>query len=198
MDSPEFSEARVTEMVAGVAKYLREERELYLSASEPLTTHWKSTVQPYFLKTLLDSVRIVVLVEGARIPPPSFYAQAVALSSGNFPDFVHLASVTYIDIIVFNEAVAARTLFHGLVHAQQFAFLGLERYAGLYLRGFLKTRSWVRIPLEEQAFKLEERFMIHPPKPFSVQEEIKLWASQGRYQSSASVAAEPEQPEPTR
>jgi hypothetical protein len=123
----------------------------------------------------------VILTDGVRIPPPFFHAEAVALSSGNFPDFVHLASVTYVDIIVFHEAITPRTLFHGLVHAQQFAALGLEPYAGLYLRGFLKTRSWLGIPLEEQAFKLEERFMTAPSKPFSVEEEVNFWASQGRY-----------------
>jgi hypothetical protein len=180
MDPSQFSEPNVAGMVAGVTKYLRDDRALYFPASEPLVLEWKTSLRPYFPNSLLDTVRTVTL-NGARIPPPTFYAKAVALSSGNFPDFVHLASVTYIDIIVFNEAIAPRTLFHGLVHAQQFACLGLEPYVELYVRGFLKTRSWVRIPLEEQAFKLEERFMMTPPKPFSVEEEIKLSLSQGRY-----------------
>jgi len=39
------------------------------------------------------------------------------MSSGNFPDFVHLASITYLDVIVFNDEIAVRMLFHGLVHA---------------------------------------------------------------------------------
>jgi len=181
-DLSQFSEGRVAEMVAGVANYLRDERALYRPTSEPLAEHWKATVELYFAKALLDAVRTVILPQGARIPPPYFYAEAMALSSGTFPDFVHLASVTYIDIVVFNEAIALRTLFHALVHAQQFAYLGLEKYARLYLRGFLKTRSWLRIPLEEQAFKLEERFMVVPPKPFSVEDEVTLWASQGRYE----------------
>ena len=75
------------------------------------------------------------MLEGARIPPPHFYAEAMALSSGNFPDFVDLASGTYIDVLVFNEAITPRALFHELVHAQQFATLGLESYVGLYVRG---------------------------------------------------------------
>jgi hypothetical protein len=104
------------------------------------------------------------------------------MSSGTFPDFVHLASVTYIDIIVFNGAMAPRTLFHGLVHAQQMASLGLERYVGLYVRGFLKTRSWITIPLEAQAFSLEARFMMTPPELFSVEEEVKFCTGQGRYE----------------
>jgi len=180
-DPAQLPEDRVTEMIAGVVKYYRDERALYLRASDPLSTKWKTAVQHYFPKALLDAVRTIELEE-ARIPPPFFYAEAVALSSGNFPDFVHLASVTYIDIIVFNEAIKPRTLFHGLVHAQQFACLALESYVGLYVRGFLKTRSWTHIPLEEQAYKLEERFMTNPPNPFSVEEEVKRWASEGRYQ----------------
>jgi hypothetical protein len=180
MDPSQFSEARVSEMINGVVKYLREERALYLRASEPLSANLRTAVQAYFPKSLLEIVRTVRL-EGARIPPPPFYAEAVAISSSPFPDFVHIASVTYVDIIVFNGEIAPRTLFHGLVHAQQMASLGLEPYVGYYVRGFVKGRSWVGIPLEAQAFKLEERFVMSPPEPFSVEEEVKLWADQRRY-----------------
>jgi hypothetical protein len=182
MDPLQISEARVAEMAAGVAKYLRDERTLYVPTSEPLAANWKAIVQHYFPKALLDTIRTVILTEGVRVPPPFFYAEAVALSSGNFPDFVHLASITYVDIVVFHAAITPRKLFHGLVHAQQFASLGLEAYAGLYLRGFLRTRSWLSIPLEQQAFKLEERFMSAPTTPFSVEEEVKFWASQAAYE----------------
>jgi hypothetical protein len=180
MDPAEFPEARVAKMIAGVAAYLRQERALYLPASHPLTSAWKATVLPYFSTTLLDAVKTVTL-EGARIPPPPFYAEAVALSAGRFPDFVHLASVTYIDVIVFNDAIAPRPLFHGLVHAEQMAHLKLDKYVSFYLRGFLKMRSWVNIPLEAQAFQLEARFSMTPPELFSVEEEIKRWESEGRY-----------------
>ena len=89
--------------------------------------------------------------------------------------------MTYLDIIVFNDAIAPRTLFHGLVYAQQMASLGLENYAGFYLRGFLKTRSWITIPLEVQAYQLEGRFVRIPPEVFSVEEEINLWARNNRF-----------------
>jgi hypothetical protein len=180
MDPPQFSEARVAEMIAGVVNYFQQERALYLRAGEPLAENWKTAVHSYFPETLLDTVKTVTL-EGARIPPPPFYVEAMALSAGNFPDFVHLASVTYMDIIVFNGAIALRTLFHGLVHAQQMASLGPEQYVEFYVRGFLKTRSWIMIPLEAQAFNLEARFMMTRPELFFVEEEVKLWADQGRY-----------------
>jgi len=103
------------------------------------------------------------------------------MSSGNFPDFVHLASITYLDVIVFNGGIAVRTLFHALVHAAQMAFLGLDRYADFYLRGFVKCRSWIAIPLEAQAYQLDTRFAMSPSTTFSVEEEIETWAEQGKY-----------------
>lgn len=180
MGPPPVPEPQVADIISGVTDYMRKEQALYLPASDPLSAEWKSALQQYFPASLLGTVRTVTL-EGARIPPPPFYAKAMALSSGHFPDFVHLASVTYIDVIVFNEKIAARTLFHGLVHAQQMNFLGLDDYVGHYVRGFVKTRSWLHIPLETQAFKLEERFQMSPPEKFSVEEEVKLWASENRY-----------------
>ncbi len=180
MDPAELTEARVAEMVSGVMAYLRRERELYFRASEPLSVGWRTAVQAYFSGTLLDSIRTIIL-KGARIPPPPFYSEAMAMSSGNFPDFVHLASITYLDTIVFHDEILLRTLFHGLVHATQMAFLGLDRYADLYVRGFVKSRTWIAIPLEAQAYQLDTRFAMSPAASFSVEDEVKSWAEQGRY-----------------
>jgi len=180
MDSAELTEKRIAEMVSGVAAYFRQERDLYFPASEPLTPGWRNAVQGHFSKSVLDSVRAVVL-KGARIPPPPFYAQAIAMSRGSFPDFVHLASVTYVDVIVFHDEITLRTLFHSLVHATQIALLGLDRYSDLYLRGFVRTRSWIAIPLEAQAYQLDTRFAMSSAAVFSVEEEVKSWAGEGKY-----------------
>ena len=111
------------------------------------------------------------------------------MSSGNFPDFVHLASFTYVDTIVFHDEIALRTLFHGLVHATQMAFLGLDRYTDYYVRGFVKSRSWIAIPLEAQAYQLDTRFAMSPSTSFSVEGEVKSWAEQGRYWLEASFGS---------
>lgn len=37
-------------------------------------------------------------------------------------------------------------------------FLGYEQYIDLYVRGFVKNLSWMAIPLEEEAYKLDVRF----------------------------------------
>jgi hypothetical protein len=180
MDPAGPTEQQVTDMVSGVVAYFRQERALYFPASEPLGLAWKNAVQSYFSKSLLESVRTVVL-KGARIPPPPFYSEAIALSSGNFPDFVHLASVTYVDLIVFHDEITLRTLFHGLVHVAQIGLLGLERYTNLYVRGFVKSRSWIAIPLEAQAYQLDTRFAMSGTAVFSVDAEVKSWAETGQY-----------------
>jgi hypothetical protein len=180
MDPAELTEERVAEIIAGVKAYYRQERALFFPASDPLTPELNAAVQPYFPNALLERIRTVTL-KGARIPPPPFYSEAMAMSSGNFPDFVHLASITYIDVIVFHEDIGLRPLFHGLVHATQMALLGVDRYVELYVRGFAKTRSWITIPLEGQAFQLDTRFAMSAMETFSVEDEVKSWAKDGRY-----------------
>ena len=180
MDPVELPEARITEIISGVAAYLRQEKDLYFRASEPLSAGWRAAVRDYFSPALLDNVKTIVL-KGARIPPAPFYSEAMALSSGNFPDFVHLASFTYLDVIVFHDEITLRTLFHGLVHATQMAFLGLNRYTELYVRGFVKARSWIAIPLEAQAYQLDTRFAMSPSVRFSVEDEVKSWAELNQY-----------------
>ena len=103
------------------------------------------------------------------------------MTGGRFPDFVHMASVTYVDVIVFNEKIESRALFHGTVHAAQIEILGFEKYVDLYVRAFLKNLSWTAIPLEEQAYKLDARFAEAPDETFSVEEEIRQWMEQGKY-----------------
>jgi|SRR5882672_8509265 len=168
-------------MVVGVAAYFHGERKLYFPHSEPLAPEWRTGLQPFFSTQLLDKVRTVTLT-GARIPPPPFYPEAVALTSGRFPDFVHMASVTYVDVIVFNERIESRALFHGVVHVAQIAILGFEQYVEQYVRGFVKHLSWLAIPFEDQAYRLDARFAEAPGDIFSVEEEIRIWMHQGKYQ----------------
>src|SRR5437868_6066949 len=87
---------------------------------------------------LLQHVRTVEL-HGRRLPPPPFYLEARSLGIENLPELTHMASLTFVDVIVFNDLIIERTLFHGLVHAVQFHLLGLERYTELFVRAFLRT-----------------------------------------------------------
>jgi hypothetical protein len=180
MDPGEFREERIQEMVSRVAVYLREEREVYVRHSEPLAADLRAAIQDFFPDDVLRKLKTIIL-KGARIPPPLFYVEAKKISGGRFPDFVHIASVTYIDVIVFHDQIELRPLFHGVVHATQMAKLGFEKYVDLYVRGFVKNLSWLQIPLEDQAYRLDARFAENPTQVFSVEQEIKAWDEEGRY-----------------
>ncbi|HKV05705.1 MAG TPA: hypothetical protein VJO53_11435 [Candidatus Acidoferrales bacterium] len=176
----ELPEEKIREIIVRVSAYFRREREHYLPSSIPLTQSQKELVQSYFSGALLDAVRLLTL-KGARIGNPPFFDDVKALGFTSFPEFKHLSSFTYIDVIVFHEQIAPRTLFHGLVHAAQFALLGVDHYVDMYVRGFVKSGLWIAIPLEEHAFKSEARFALSRPEVFSMEAEIRLWELQGRY-----------------
>ncbi len=177
---PLWNEERITEAISMVADYLHEQREHFRPQGQPLGEDHRRTMTPFFDPALLDEVRIVSL-EGRRVSNPPFYAEAKALGLTTLPEFTHMASLAFEDVLVFHGDIAARTLFHALVHAVQFEVLGLERYTEHFVRGFLRTRSHISVPLEAHAFTLESKFAGDPTQPFSVEERVRLWVNQGRY-----------------
>ena len=116
---------------------------------------------------------------GRRIPNPRSTPRPGAIGFGNLPEMTHMASLTFIDVVVFNETITERALFHGLVHAVQFQVLGLERYTNVFVRGFLNHKRHYNVPLEAQAIALEEKYAAGVS--FSVEEQVWLWLNQGRY-----------------
>ena len=174
------SEAKVLEAIARVAQYLHQQREHFRPRAVPLDDSYRRTMLPFFSASLLEHLRVVVLKE-ERVPNPPFYADAKAQGFSTLPEFTHMASLTFADVIVFHEQIATRSLFHGLVHAVQVEVLGLQRYAELFVRAFMRTRSHISIPLDAHAFTLETKFTSDPTQVFSVEEKVRLWANQGRY-----------------
>jgi hypothetical protein len=183
-EDPELAAPLSDESIRGaidlVSSYLRGQREHYFDSGAPLSEHQKALMWPYFSSALLDQVRVVEL-NGERVPNPSFYAEARALGFVNLPEITHMHSLTFLDVVVFNEKITMRSLFHGLVHAVQFDVLGLERYTELFVRSFINTKLHFSVPLEAHAFSLESKFMGSSPLKFSVEDQVRLWVKQGRY-----------------
>ena len=179
-DAASLPESQVLNAVKRVADYLCKQRELYYHSGRPLASRQKEILQPFFSSGLLDRVRTVEL-HGRRLPPPPFYLEARALGIDNLPEFTHMASLTFVDVIVFNDLIMERTLFHGLVHAAQFHILGVERYTDLFVRAFLRTHAHFTVPLETHAFALESKFAVDSEKAFSVEDQVRLWGREGRY-----------------
>ena len=175
-----LSEDRILEASERLSSYLREQRERYFDSAKPLSRHQKAALWPYFSPALLDQVTITEL-NGTRVPNPPFYEEARAMGFVNLPEITHMHALTFIDVIVFNEKVTDRSLFHGLVHAVQFEILGLERYAELFVRRFVNAKLHFSVPLESHAFSLETKFVGSPAHRFSVEDQVRLWVNQDRY-----------------
>jgi hypothetical protein len=179
-DRGALHESKIVEAVKRVSEYLWRQREIHFAAGSPLGTRQKEMLQPFFSPAVLDRIRTVEL-HGRRLPPPPFYAEAEALGIDNLPSLTHMSSLTFVDVIVFNDLIIDRALFHGLVHAVQFQVLGLERYSDLFVRAFLRTHAHFTVPLETHAFRMESMFAVDPRKFFSVEEHVRLWLRESRY-----------------
>jgi len=176
---PQPSPEQIAEAIAWIAGYLREQREHYFPVATPLTNECKAHMWPYLAAGMLDRIRIIEL-RGARVRVPEFFAKVRALGFEP-PEITHMDSVTFLDVIAFNQRLSERALFHALVHAVQIDVLGLQRYAELWVHGFLKTRTHFTVPLEVHAFSLSSRFLRPTMEKFSVEDEVLRWIADGRY-----------------
>lgn len=179
-ESPWRNDPQLQDATAKVVLYLQVQRDIYYPVGHPIPAEGKSELEKFFTPTLLDRIRIVELKE-RKVANPWFYSEARAKGIENLPDISHKVAVTFLDVVVFNQNMTARDLFHGLVHAAQVKLLGLERFAELFVRGFLQSRSYFLIPLKAHAFALDTRYAEDPRAGFSVEEEIRRWHTQGRY-----------------
>lgn len=178
--APEPTGDPMAQAVQRVSAYLRQQRELYAPAARPLRQEHKARMWPYFAPQLLDQVRMVEL-KGERVPAPPFYAEARAQGFDKLPEITHMDSLTFVDIVVFNEKPHERSLFHGLVHAVQFQILGVERYTELFVEAFMRTKTHFTVPLEAHAFSLTSQFLRPSLEKFSVEDHVLRWIADGRY-----------------
>lgn len=178
--TPRLTDEQMLDAISRFTRYLEEGRDYYYSVGQPLGHEKMTTLARFFSPALLTGVRIVELA-GRRIPNPPFYPEARALGFANLPDITHKASVTFLDVVVFNERITERNLFHGLVHVAQLHVLGIERFVSLFLRGFLRTKSYFLVPIKAHAFALDARFAKNYADNFSVEEEVQRWLRENLY-----------------
>jgi hypothetical protein len=168
--------AQVSELVAG---YISAQREKYAPRAVSLSAQQRAPLEPFFALEVLDSVRVLVL-ERERVPNPDFYPMLRGFGFANLPDQSAMGAITFCDVVVSHEPFTAGLLFHELVHVEQYRQLGIPRFSELYVRGFLNGGSYEAIPLEVNAYALEDRFRRDPGRTFSVQEEVAKLEAEGR------------------
>ncbi len=168
--------AQVSELVAG---YISAQRRKYAPRAVPLSAQQRGPLEAFFVREVLDNVRVLVL-EGERVPNPDFYLMLRGLGFNNLPDQSAMGAITFCDVVVSHERFTAGLLFHELVHVEQYRQLGIPRFSGFYVRGFLNGGSYEAIPLEVNAYSLEDRFRRDPRRAFSVRAEVAQGLAEGR------------------
>jgi hypothetical protein len=182
MPLPKLRNAEATWIIQRVAKYIEKQRQTYRGRAVPLDGHQRLAMQPFFPASALDSTRVLVLA-GQRVSNPPFYPelQRMGFEPGALPDFSLMAAITFVDMVVSHEPFTERLLFHELVHVVQYEKLGLLEFAAKYVRGFLNGGSYEAIPLEVNAYELDERFAGARAKPGSVEAEVQRWIDESRF-----------------
>ena len=179
MESARLSPDQITQISELVAEHISTQREQYGTRAVPLTLQQAGAAGAFFEPELLANTRILVL-QGERLSNPHFYPTLRKLGFANLPDQKTMAAITFCDVVVSHEPFTDDLLFHELVHVEQYKQLGIEKFAELYVRGFLEGGSYEAIPLEVNAYTLEDRFLLQPHRVFSVREQVTSWVAGGK------------------
>jgi hypothetical protein len=179
MPTPRLTPDQISQVTGLVAQYISTQQEKFAPRAMPLSAQQRAAMNGFFTPQLLESARLLVL-QGKRVANPDFYPMLRSLGFNNLPDQSAMGAITFSGVVVSHEAFSNGLLFHELVHVEQYRQLGIPRFSDLYVRGFLNGGSYDAIPLEVNAYTLEERFEGNPVEHFSVSEEVKKWNADGR------------------
>jgi hypothetical protein len=180
MSIPTLSFQQIAQVSGLLAQYIAAQRERFAPQAGPLTAGQKAAVAGFFLPRLLDAVRVLVL-RGIRVENPPFYPMLAAMGFSNLPDISQMAATTFYDVVVSHVPFTDGLLFHELVHVEQYRQLGIPRFSGLYVRGFLSGGGYDGIPLEVNAYALGRQFEGKPRRQISVADEVARWVREGRF-----------------
>jgi len=180
MAAPDLPSEQIGQVSEFVAQYISDQRSLSLNRAANLSATQKASITGFFRPDLLENTRILIL-ENNRIDNPVFYPMLKGLGFSNLPDFGRMAAVTFQNVVVSHENFSDDLLFHELVHVEQYRQLGIARFATLYVRGFLSGGGYDGIPLEINAYALEDRFESAPDRSFSVESEVHSWINEDRF-----------------
>jgi hypothetical protein len=175
-----LSESETTELIGGTVQYVLQQRDYYWPSRRPLTSRERQVIGGFFEDSLTDLVAIVEL-DGELIARPPLAMREVLSAHYEVPSLHRMVSVTLRDLLVFQRKLTDRRLFHAMVHACQFAELGIEAYFDLYLRAFLRCGDYLKIPMEAHVHELEARFAESPQHFFNATQQVRMRIQQRQY-----------------
>jgi hypothetical protein len=179
MATPQLTSDQIAQVSGLVSQYISTQGEKYAPRAIPLTAQQKAAMAGFFSPGLLEGTRLLALRE-ERVANPDFYPMLKGLGFTNLPDQASMAAITFSDVVISHVQFSNGLLFHELVHVEQYRQLGIPRFSELYVRGFLNGGSYEAIPLEVNAYTLGGRFESDPRQMFSVDDEVRTWAAEGK------------------
>jgi hypothetical protein len=161
------------------ARYIERTAAQHRRNARKLTVREFDAMAAFFPADLLHRARIATPTQPLRQPRIQKLATIFGMETLLTPEAT--AAITFNHVIAHYESLSLRTLFHELVHVEQYKQLGVRGFARLYVRGFLRTGAYERIPLEVQAYALDEKYAANPALRFSVRNEVRRWIAEGKY-----------------
>jgi hypothetical protein len=146
------------------------------STARDLTLAEKEEFALFFESNILDTARIKMV---PVIDNPDFYSTLQEMNIPKLLDLRMVLGITFKDTIILSQRLLGpdsapkELLFHELVHVVQYEVLGLRRFVEHYVQGWVKGGlDYYAIPLEIDAYDLEERYKKDPKAEFSVRQAV--------------------------
>jgi hypothetical protein len=137
------------------AAWIVARRGRYRRVARRLDGAERAVLAGFFSEALLERVRVAE-VERIENPPLATLLRRAGLG---LMDLGTVGGMAFGDIVVLAGRKSLGTLFHELVHCVQYERLGVVGFVRAYVRGWLENgRSYWEIPLEREAYELQERF----------------------------------------
>jgi hypothetical protein len=159
-------------------RYIEQNAKRYRPIARKLTVREHDALGKFFDADLLHCARVA----NAAVPlPPRIQKIAIFFGMDALLQPELTAAMTFNNVIVHAEPMSLRTLFHELVHVEQYKQLKVAGFADLYVREFLRGGKYDDIPLERHAYELDARYAANPALAFSVRDGVRRWIEEKKY-----------------
>lgn len=168
-------ESHLNDITNYAQQWVHQQILFYNQNSSPLGKSEAELLKHHFHTSTISNTRLSFV---ESIENPTFYSELQKAGISNLINFNDTAGITFGNNIVISRKFEHTSgeflslLFHEMVHVVQYEILGIEKFIFEYFNGWIKNGySYYKIPLEEQAYKLQARFDKKLP-PFSVKDEV--------------------------
>jgi uncharacterized protein YjaZ len=154
-------------LIENGCRWVESQRDLHRSSARALSESERTELARFFEPETLNRARVKVAL-------PDEAKTDLLLT------FNRMAGITFENTILISKSqMPFRTqllplLFHELVHVVQYEVLGLHAFMERYVRGWAENGFiYHAIPLERDAYELQEQYEVDPRMGFSVTAEVR-------------------------